>query len=282
MTSAVLIFVVVVALVVGLGYVALAHRKPKKSSGDMAKGTAIVLPSDRNGIQLKETYTDQPRAAIWKNRFKDLDISTWHSSWKLPQPDHGCFMFRVAKPGGLIIALSTTYGRERWYEGQGYAMVVDDQNADRPKSWIGKLPIFTKEMPGSKINWGFKLPVPPECQDFWVVLYYGYMWLGTGTVPGRNLVLAAQDPSPISGVKYFGFGSWGRNIGWGCDTGDGAREQEGIVSEVRICEETPKMPMPAEKVSCECAAAFNCQEINATLLNTDLKKYFPRDYKGGC
>jgi hypothetical protein len=266
--------VVVALLVIVVGYFLFIHKGEEKTTEEpIEQQLAPVVPKTIDE-ELDAVTPSFNRALIEKNKEKDLDISTWNSQWKFPAKDVGCVLFTVTKPGGLVIALSDMYGREHWYDGQGYAFVVDDQNVDAPRSWISKLPIYTKEMPGCKPNWGYRMPPPPKCEDYWLVLYYGYMWLGVGKVPGMNLILAAQDPDPISGVRYFGFGSWGVNIGWGCE--DGVRKEEGIVSNVRICNKVPQMPMPVVEASCQCSAPYPCQHMVATLLNLDLNKYFPR------
>ncbi len=270
------VITVVIGLVVQEQPLTKGKEKEKKEEEEVEGviGTRqIMSPLAHSSVV---SITQEPKS-IFKDKTKDLDISTWHSSWRFPTADHGCCTFRVIKPGGLVIALSTQFGRTRWYEGHGYALVVDDQNQDRPKSWVGKLPIFTREMPGSKINWGYKMPVPPVCEDYWLVVDHGYIWLGTGEVPGRNLILAAQDPSPIQGIQYVGFGSWGKNIGWGCED-NRVRRELGSVQLVRVWDPPPKMPMPVEYGSCPTGAAYNCQRITSTLLNMDIEKYFPRDY----
>jgi hypothetical protein len=87
--------------------------------------------------------------------------------------------------------------------------VLDNGDVDRPKSWIGKLPYFDKEMPGSRFNFGSTL----EPGHYWVAVQYGFIMLGRGSDVGKQVLLMAHDPSPVMGVRYFGFGTFNRRTG---------------------------------------------------------------------
>jgi len=225
--------------------------------------------------------TEKPYTSISKRLGIDLDIPEWHSSWSFPQQDLGCFIFTATKPGGLVIGLATTMNPDTLHDAEGYGIVIDDQNVERPRSWIGLLPHFTREMPNSKVNHGYRMPTPPQKQTYWVCLRYGYITVGTGDEPGKDVILVGQDPTPRGGIRFFGFGSWGKSVGWG---DRGAKYADGFIENVSVCQITPDLPMPNEHVACRQNPALCPQKIPVPLGTLDIERYYkssnyPGEYK---
>lgn len=131
-----------------------------------------------------------------------------------------------------------------WHKGSGYGIVLDNTDKEKPRSWVGKLPWFSREMSGSKMNHGYRMR---DCeQDFWVIVDAGKVFVGEGSTPGEGkLLLAANDPSPEMEARYFGFGSFGTNMGWGRHVNDAT---DGVVKNIRM-HPVPFSPVLTERPS---------------------------------
>ena len=173
-------------------------------------------------------------AVITKNPNREYDIGTWHSSWRIPVGGRGAFTFTAHKPrGGLVIGIGSN-PNANWHKGSGYGIVLDNTDKEKPRSWVGKFPWFAREMSGSKMNHGYRMR---DCeQAYWVIVDGSRIYLGEGSQPGDGqLVLPAHDPVPDAKAMqkplYFGFGSFGTNMGWGRHVTDAT---DGVVSNIRL------------------------------------------------
>jgi hypothetical protein len=180
---------------------------------------------------------------------KDARLNAWRRAWQLPVPDDGAFTFRVhrrQKQGGLVIGLqNTAVDADNWAtSGAGYAIVLDNGDIDRPKSWVGKLPYYDKEMPGSRQNFG---SIVMDGDQFWVAVQYGLIAVGRGSDVGQNVVLVAHDPSPVMGVKQFGFGLFGKTLGEPLLV-----DHDAMISDIAVnTEPLPKFNLPNVVANCD-------------------------------
>lgn len=228
-----LLIVAVVAVAVVLY---LMNRDKKKAGAQAAAADRAALmprPPEKDAVTI-----DPPRDR------DSVHISEWDGSWELPIADNGCFHFTVTKESGLVIGLRAEASASM-SDARGYGIVLNNAQESRPESWIGRLPYYHKPMTGTKVNKGFKL-FPG--MRIWVAVKRGEIWVGQGRVVGKNIITFAVDPSPESGVKWFGFGSFGKAIGNGKA---GNRVNRGQVSDIQICQLPPDLPpLPSGLVKC--------------------------------
>lgn len=199
---------------------------------DKRKAIADAAALDRAALKPRPPQKDSVVINPPESR-DSVHISEWDGSWELPFPDNGCFHFTVAKESGLVIGLRAE-ASAKMEDAHGYGIVLDDAQ-NRPESWIGKLPYYHKPMMGSKVNKGFKLA---PGMRIWVAVKPGKIWVGQGATVGKNVITFATDPSPESGVKWFGFGSFGKAIGNGAQ---GISANRGQVSDIQICQLPPDL-----------------------------------------
>jgi hypothetical protein len=135
---------------------------------------------------------------------RDVVFNAWNKNWRLGS--EGAFRFHVDKlqPGGLIVALQTSLvDEDTWSDqGEGYAIVLDNNDNDRPLSFVAALPHVTLPMGGSKQNQGFRF------RDgwYWVQVKGGVIACGLGRELDQNKIVTCQPRYPLP-VRFFGFGA---------------------------------------------------------------------------
>lgn len=210
-------FLVIVVLLILVGGVIFLVKKYKKDPSPEKPRSAwqALEPSSSFTDPGEPTLSTAERPLPRPYNSKDARLNAWRRAWQLPVLDNGAFTFRVhrqQKQGGLVVGLqNAAVDADNWAtSGAGYAIVLDNGDIDRPKSWVGKLPYYDKEMPGSRQNFG---SIVMDGDQFWVAVQYGLIVVGRGSTIGQNVLLVAHDPSPVMGIRYFGFGLFGKQLG---------------------------------------------------------------------
>ena len=212
--QAFLVFVLLILLVGVIFYVKYRPKKDTPADEDPQPWRPLEPSSsltDPGSPHLSTAERPLPRPY----NSKDARINAWRRAWQLPVLDNGAFTFRVhrqQKQGGVVVGLqNSAVDADNWAtSGAGYAIVLDNGDIDRPKSWVGKLPYYDKEMPGSRQNFG---SLVMDGDQFWVAVQYGLIVVGRGSTIGQNVILVAHDPTPVIGIRYFGFGLFGKQLG---------------------------------------------------------------------
>ncbi len=132
-------------------------------------------------------------------------VPAWSPAWRLPLPGQGAFRFRTDGAGQLVIILQTTrVDAETWAtSGDGYGIVLDN---GQQKSWVGRLPYINEPAPGSRPNQGTTI-TPGDM--LWVLVSDNVIAVGKGATVGENTITATREPYPVTGLQYFGFGTFG-------------------------------------------------------------------------
>ncbi len=237
-------------------------------------GHAVADSDEKRERLLQEMGHPRPavksEAVATKSRYKDVDIPEWSSHWRLPRVDNGSFIFTATKPNGLVIGLRTEMGR--FEDAAGYGIVLDNGDGDRPESWIGKLPYYNQRVMGSKVNQGFQMPIPPASVTLWVAYRGGDIWVGRGSRIGHDVILAMQDPSPTMGIKYFGFGSLNKNIGFGTR---GVESVDGYIRNILVCQDPVTLEIPQRVTYCQQNPRFLPQPRALKAQQLNLEAYYP-------
>ncbi len=151
-------------------------------------------------------------ACILTNREMHASFQ-FNEQWQLPSGGEGAFVFDVCAPrGGLVVYLTDNPNNETLSDTKGYAIVLGDQAA-RPRSYIGKLPHFVLASDArtamGRVNYDFALNDDPQaCTSYWVICSGGEVQFGVGDAAGKNTLICCMkdDPFPVEGLRYFGFG----------------------------------------------------------------------------